>query len=106
MNAGLVKRDKGKYSLTILGKVVYSQMTIGKALTYCWKPRTIESIEIYAGATFPVGELTQLINGLIDKHQIKDIIMKSISVCSTKEDPKMPKAATILEGNVKNEFQI
>ena len=33
------------------------------------------------------------------------IIMKSISVCSTKEDPKMPKAAAILEGDVKNEFQ-
>ncbi|MGI8832370.1 MAG: hypothetical protein ACR2IS_07015, partial [Nitrososphaeraceae archaeon] len=96
-DAGLVKRHKGKYSLTMLGKVVYqSQMIIGKALTYYWKLRTIESIE--TGATFPEGELTQLINALIDNHRIKDIIMKSISVCSTKEDPKMPKAAAILEG--------
>jgi hypothetical protein len=98
-DAGLVKRHKGKYSLTMLGKVVYqSQMIIGKALTYCWKLRTIESIEMSAGVTFPEGELTQLINALIENHQIKDIIMKSISVCSTKEDPKMPKAAAILEG--------
>ena len=96
LDAGLVKRHKGKYSLTMLGKVVYqSQMIIGKALTYCWKLRTIESIEMSAGATFPEVELIQLINALIDNHQIKDIVMKSISVCSTKEDPKMPKAAAI-----------
>ena len=106
MDAGLIKRHKGKYFLTLLGKVVYdSHLTIGKALTYCWKLRAIESIEMSAGATFPEGELTKLINALIDNHQIKDIIMKSISVCSTKEDPKMPKVATILEGNVKNEVQ-
>ncbi len=32
MDAGLIKRHKGNYSLTLLGKVVYdSQMIIGKA---------------------------------------------------------------------------
>ena len=99
MDAGLIKRHKGKYSLTLLGKVVYdSQMMIGKALAHHWKLKALESIEMSAGASFPEGELTQLINALIDNHQIKDIIMKSISVCSTKEDPKMPKAAAILEG--------
>ena len=37
INTGLIKRHKGKYSLTLLGKVVYdTQMTIGKALTYYW----------------------------------------------------------------------
>jgi hypothetical protein len=31
---GLIKRHKGKYSLTMLGKAVYhSQLTIGKTLT-------------------------------------------------------------------------
>src|SRR5919112_5944841 len=45
-DAGLIKRYKGKYSLTSLGKVVYnSQMIINKALTYYWKLRTIDSIE-------------------------------------------------------------
>ena len=35
LNAGLIKRHKGKYFLTLLGKVVYdTQMIIGKALTY------------------------------------------------------------------------
>jgi hypothetical protein len=35
LDAGLIKRYKGKHSLTLLGKVVYnSQIIIGKALTY------------------------------------------------------------------------
>jgi hypothetical protein len=34
LDAGLIKRYKGKHSLILLGKVVYnSQITIGKALT-------------------------------------------------------------------------
>ena len=86
MDAGLIKRHKGKYSLTLLGKVVYdSQMMIGKALAHHWKLKALESIEMSAGASFPEGELTQLIDALIDNHQIKDILMESIS---TKEDTK------------------
>ncbi|MGI8834198.1 MAG: hypothetical protein ACR2IS_16375, partial [Nitrososphaeraceae archaeon] len=84
LNAGLIKRHKGKYSLTLLGKVEYdSHMTIGKTLAYYWKLKAIESIEISSGASLPEGELTQLINALIDNHQIKDILMKTISVPST-----------------------
>jgi hypothetical protein len=77
LNAGLIKRHKGKYSLTLLGKVVYdSHMTIGKALTYYWKLRAIESIEISSGDRLPKEELIQLINALIDNHHIKDILIK------------------------------
>jgi hypothetical protein len=99
MDAGLIRRDKGKYSLTLLGKVVYhSQMMIGKALAYHWKLKALESIEMSAGTSFPEGELTQLINALIDNHQIKDILMKSISVCSTKEETEMPMISSVVEG--------
>lgn len=81
MDAGLIKRRKGEYSLTLLGKVVYdSQMIIGKALTYYGKLRAIEEIEMSYGATLPKEELTQLINALIDSDQIKDAIMKPITV--------------------------
>src|SRR4029453_9314514 len=77
INAGLIKRHKGKYSLTLLGKVVYdAQMIIGKALTYYWKLRAIESIEMSSGVRLPKEELTQLINTLIDNHSIKDILFK------------------------------
>jgi hypothetical protein len=90
IDAGLIKRYKGKYSLTLLGKVVYeSQMLISKALIYYWKLRTIESIKISYGVAHSNEELEQLIDALIDNHQIKDMIMKPISVGSAKEDIKM-----------------
>src|SRR4030095_1903352 len=77
LNAGLIRGHRGRYSITLLGKVVYdTQMTIGKALTYYWKLRAIESIEMSSGVRFPKEELTQLINTLIDNHSIKDILFK------------------------------
>jgi predicted transcriptional regulator len=90
MDAGLIKRRKGEYSLTLLGKVVYeSQMIIGKALTYYGRLKAIEEIELSYGTTFPKEELAQLINALIDSDQIKDAIMKPISVGTNREDVKM-----------------
>jgi hypothetical protein len=77
LNAGLIKRHKGKYFITLLGKVVYdTQMTIGKALTYYWKLKAIESVEMSSGVRLPREELTQLINALIDNHSIRDILIK------------------------------
>ena len=77
LNAGLIKRHKGKYSITLLGKVVYdTQMTIGKTLTYYWKLKAIESIEMSSDVRLPREELTQLIDALIDNHFIKDILIK------------------------------
>jgi predicted transcriptional regulator len=79
-DAGLIKRHKGKYSLTMLGHVVYdSQMIIGKTLAYYWKLKGIESVEMSTPSGLPNEEITQLINALIDNHRIKDILMKSIS---------------------------
>jgi predicted transcriptional regulator len=74
-DAGLIKRYKGKYSLTALGKVVYdSQMIISKALTYYWRLRTIDSIKTSYGAALSNEELEQLIDALIDNHQIKVLL--------------------------------
>ncbi|HEU4447966.1 MAG TPA: hypothetical protein VFR94_25070 [Nitrososphaeraceae archaeon] len=76
-NAGLIKRHKGIFLLTLLGKVVYDvQMTIGKVLTYYWKLKAIESVETSSNVEIPKEELTQLINTLIDNHLIKDILIK------------------------------
>ena len=86
LTAGLIKRHKGKYSVTLLGKVVYdSQMIIGKTLAYYWKLKAIESVETSASVTtgLPQEERVQLINALIDNHHIKDILMKTISVSSS-----------------------
>jgi predicted transcriptional regulator len=88
VDAGLIKRHKGKYFLTLLGKVVYnSHMTIGKTLTYYWKLKAIESIEMSTSG-IPNEEKIQLINLLIDNHQIKDILMKSTPNHSTNINSK------------------
>ena len=77
LNAGLIRRHKGRYFLTLLGKVVYdTQMTIGKALTYYWKLKAIESVEMSSKFGLPREELIQLIDTLIDNHFIKDILIK------------------------------
>ena len=93
VDAGLIKRHKGKYFLTLLGKVVYdSQMTIGKTLTYYWKLKAIESIEMSTSG-LPNEEKIQL----IDNHQIKDILMKSTSNSSTNINSKTQTITAMIE---------
>ena len=78
--AGLLRRHRGRYFLTLLGKVVYySQMTIGKTLSYYWKLIAIESIGMSSDTKLREEEIIQLINALIDDHTIKDILIKPIS---------------------------
>jgi hypothetical protein len=96
LNTGLIKRHKGKYSLTLLGKVVYdAQMIIGKALTYYWKLKAIESIEMSASGSsgLPNGELAQLVDVLIDNHKVRDILVKPVYV--TSENIPMAQAETL-----------
>ena len=91
LDAGLVKRHKGKYSLTMLGKVVYQLQTIiGKTLAYYWKLKAIESLETSASGSYipPSEEIKQMINALIDNQQIKDILTKSISNTSVENGSK------------------
>ena len=100
LNAGLIKRNKGKYFLTLLGKVVYDcQLTIGKALTYHWKLKAIESIEMSDSVKsgIPDGELAKLVDSLIDNHQIKDILMKSMCVPSSGSRPAIPTTTQVIE---------
>ena len=92
-NAGLIKRHKGRHSLTLLGHAVYNaQMIIGQALTYYWKLRALEAIEMSATSNLPNEEKTQLINALIDNHQIKDILLKSICNPSMENSSMTPTA--------------
>jgi hypothetical protein len=103
VNVGLIRRDKGKYSLTLLGKVVYdAQMTIGKTLAYYWKLKAIESVETTASVTtgLPEGELVQLINALIDNHQIKDILLKTNSVPTSESRPIVSKTTPSTEQRI------
>ena len=100
LDVGLIKRHKGKYSLTLLGRVVYyAHMTIGKTLTYYWKLRAIDAFEISASGSSRLtnDEITQMIDVLIDNSQIKDILMKSTSIPVFEKSSDRFKAETIVE---------
>jgi uncharacterized protein YbaP (TraB family) len=87
----------------LLGKVVYDcQLTIGKALTYHWKLKAIESIEMSASVKsgLPEGELAKLIDTLIDNHQIKDILMKSMCIPSSESRSTIPTTIPVKEREI------
>ena len=76
--ADLIRRKNGKYSLTLLGKIVYeAHMTIGKGLNYYWKLQALDSIQTSSSAGLPKEEIFKLVDTLIDDYQIKDILMKT-----------------------------
>ena len=96
MDSGLIKRHKGKYSLTLLGKIVYgTHMTINQTLNYYWKLKAIESIQEAStsgtGVRLGEKELSKLIDILIDNHQIKDILIKELHIL---EDKSMTSSST------------
>jgi predicted transcriptional regulator len=77
--AGLIKRNQEGHSLTSLGRVVYKvNTTIEKALSYYWKIKAIESILLSLPAELSRENITDLIESLIDNHEIRDIITESL----------------------------
>jgi hypothetical protein len=79
LEAGLIKRHKSTYSLTLLGKVV----------SHYWKLKAIETIEVSSSSNLPVEEITLLINILIDNPRIKDILMKPTDIPCDETKPKI-----------------
>src|ERR687892_2194950 len=60
--AGLVKRKKGKHSLTAFGKVIYDAQTIiEKAVNNFWKLKAVDSLEL--SNDLPEEERLKLIDG-------------------------------------------
>ena len=79
ISAGLIKKKQGHYCLTALGNVVYNAHTvIGKALSYYWKMIAIESIQSSTGLELAIEDRQLLIESLIDNHQVRDILLKSL----------------------------
>jgi hypothetical protein len=75
--AGLVKRKKGKHSLTAFGKVIYdAQTTIEKAVNNYWKLKAIDSLEV--SNDLPKEERIKLIDSLLDNNHIKEILYNKV----------------------------
>ena len=80
MKAGLIKRYKGNYRLTILGKTVYdAHISIGIALNYYRKLKVLESIQSSSPGQLTKEEFIKLIDILIDNHQIKDTLYQDVN---------------------------
>jgi hypothetical protein len=80
MKAGLIKRNKGNYRLTILGKTVYeAHVSIGIALNYYRKLQVLESIQSSSSGQLTKEEFIKLVDILIDNHQIKDMLYQDLN---------------------------
>jgi len=75
MEAGLIKRKQGKYTLTAFGKVVYDiiQIKLENAVNNYWKLKAIDLLEM--SNNLPLEERKKLVNELIGNQEIKDILV-------------------------------
>lgn len=79
---GLVTRKNGKYFLTLLGKIIFEiHVTACKALSYHWKLKAIESIQMAApeGTTLPEEEFSKVVDTLIDDYGIKSMVTRALT---------------------------
>ena len=73
INAGLIRRKNGKYYVTSLGKVVYKAQELMEIGVQCSsKLKAIDSIE---SSEFPAAELSKIIDTLIRRSEIKEILV-------------------------------
>jgi hypothetical protein len=78
---GLIRRLNGRYFLTLLGKMIYDiHLTTCKVLSYHWKLKAIESIQMSnpIGMKLPEEEFSKLVDTLIDDFKIKNMVTKAI----------------------------
>ena len=76
---GLIRRQNGRYSLTLLGKMIYDiHITTSKVLSYHWKLKAIESIQMSNPVGVPEEEFSKLVDTLIDDFKIKNMVAKAI----------------------------
>ena len=87
MDADLVRRISGRYSLTSLGKIMFnSYLKIESAAKYYWKLKAIDSILTSTTSELPVQECTRIIDSIIDNDEIKAILNSDAE--KQKEQPK------------------
>jgi predicted transcriptional regulator len=75
--AGLVRRKKGKHSLTAFGKVIYDAQTIiERAVNNYWRLKAIDSLEV--SNDLSEEERIKLIDSLLDNNHIKEILYNKV----------------------------
>ena len=76
VKAGLVKRQKGRYSLTSFGTVIYdAQRLLGNAVKNYWKLKALDSLGGADNDSMPEDERNKIIDQMINNRQIKEILL-------------------------------
>ena len=74
LGAGLIQRDKGSFSLTCLGVIVYhAQLIVEKGVENYWKLKAIDSIQ--SSTEIGEHERMKLIKTIIDDSGIESILV-------------------------------
>lgn len=74
LNAGVIQRNKGRFSLTCLGAVVnHAQTVIEAGVNNYWKLKAIDSIQ--SSGEIGEHERTKLIKTIIDDRAIESILV-------------------------------
>jgi hypothetical protein len=82
IRAGLVKKEKGRYLLTALGKVIYSaqldfEAKFESALDSYWRLKAIDSLQMSSE------ERNKVISALIDNQEIRTVLLNEEPNLST-----------------------
>ena len=86
IKSSLVEKRNGKYYLTSFGEVALeARQLIGSAIKEYWRLKAINSI----GLELPQQERSQIIEALIDKKEIKELLLKRAHDVVTKQNQQL-----------------
>jgi predicted transcriptional regulator len=91
VKSGLVEKRNGKYYLTSFGEVALeARQLIGSGIKDYWKLKAINSI----GLELPRQERNQIIEALIDKQEIKELLLRRTNDIVTKQNQRQKNTRT------------
>ena len=91
VKSGLVEKRNGKYYLTSFGEVALgARQLIGSGIKDYWKLKAINSI----GLELPQQERNQIIEALIDKQEIKELLLRRTNDIVTKQNQRQKNTRT------------
>jgi hypothetical protein len=75
--SGLIKRQKGKYSTTSFGEIIYRILKIAeKATERHWKLKALDMMNLPADGKSLEVDYVKIIDVLLDDSEIKDILLR------------------------------
>lgn len=76
-NAGLIKRQKGKYETTSFGHIIFSTLKIAeKATERHWKLQALDMMNLSANRDSQGVDYVKIIDILLDDIEIKEILLR------------------------------